>query len=532
MRRAPDVGTGLARYVFGQTDTGATLLAPATDQETGRRESASRIAQILALARAYDDQRPGERSSGSGADWIGFLDFLRVVAALRQENGIGSAELTLEDGVRVMTVHASKGLEFPVVYLPGLADRRFPMQRQWDPAPMPPPLREQSGLGDPREVHLAEEACLFYVGLTRARDELVLSHAERYGAMRYQPSPFLAPIRDALGPSLRLMKWSMPHSPGQAARSSRSIGVQSGPVVAGAEPNPVAQPLTISALETYARCPKQYAYRYVHGLRPREIGLSTLRRSLHTTLNDLHASSVERRIANASPPSLEEALALFESAWRGAVRGSNGTGDEPDAPALRAADGGDDPSLAQTEGPFDDVYRRHGRDIVARVWSSLVAPSSVDSGGQAGEDRLAFDQTVLVRVGGRDIAVKLDRVDMPTSRERVRAGRRPPARPTGQLPEPARVVRHKLGLSQERSPDLRALLYRLAAEQAPGERPDVFQQNLTTGEVQPLEIDQRRLTKLRDDLDELITGIERGDFSPRPSPNVCNSCPFLFVCPT
>ena len=540
LRRAPDVATGLARYVFGQTTTGRELLALDEPGGVDRRESASRIAQILALARAYDDQRRGERPFASAADWTGFLDFLRVVAALRQEGGSGTAELTLDDGVRIMTVHASKGLEFPVVYLPGLAERRFPMQRQWDPAPLPSPLRERSGQGDPREVHLAEEACLFYVALTRARDELILSHAERYGNMRYQPSPFLGPIRDALGPDLRSMKWSAPNLAQQTTRPPRAAG---GPpsrrTDTGGSGEGDTQPLTISALETYARCPKQYAYRYVHGLRPREIGLSTLRRSLHTTLNDLHARSSERHPSesDSSALSLEEALALFESAWRGAVRGeggraSDGAGAGEGAVSLAGSEPVDGAGLERDAGPFDDVYRRHGRDIVTRVWSSLVAPLTLDQQRQTTEDRQAFDQTVVVHVGQRDIAVKLDRVDVPRTRERARVTPRSSSSPGREPPEPARVVRHKLGLGQDRSPDLRALLYRLAAEQTAGGRPDLYQQNLTTGEVQPMEIDQRRLAKLRDDLDELITGIERGDFSPRPSPNTCNSCPFLFVCPT
>ena len=539
LRRAPDVATGLARYVFGQTSAGLTLLTTSGLDEVERRESATRIAQVLAFARTFDDQRRALAAARAGADWTGFLDFLRVVAALRQESGAGAGELTLEDGVRVMTVHASKGLEFPVVYLPGLADRRFPMQRQWEPAPLPPPLRERIGLGDPREVHLAEEACLFYVALTRARDELALSHAERYGQMRYQPSPFLAPIRDALGSKLRVAKWSLPHLAGSPASDSRTESIKGARLDSRGEPEAGEQSLTISALETYARCPKQYAYRYIHGLRPREVGLSTLRRSLHATLYGLHERLMGAPAAHDAP-SLEEALALFDSAWQGAVSGewSQTNADsiaEDDAPPASAPATGEAVASTTRDGPFDDVYRRHGRDIVARVWSSLATPSNSDHstddvGGR--EPRAAFDQTVLVRVRDRNIAVNLDRVDELSSRAPARAATRQVARSTQQTGEPARVVRHKLGLSQDRGPDLRALLYRLAAEQAPGGRANLYQQNLTTGEVQPMEIDQRRLAKLYDDLDELITGIERGEFAPRPTPNNCNSCPFLFICPT
>ena len=537
-RRAPDIATGLARYVFGQTAIGTRLLASAATDGGDNRESAARVAQVLALARGYDDQQRGVgQMRGGGADWAGFLDYVRVVAALRQESGADLSDLTLVDGVRVLTVHASKGLEFPVVYLPGLADRRFPMQRQWEPAPLPPPVREQAGLGDAGAVHLAEEACLFYVGLTRARDELILSHADRYGRMRYQPSPFLAPIRDRLGSKLRLTKWSLPNVKSPVARAGERGLPDGARDETTREGAPDTDVLTISALETYARCPKQFAYRYKDGLRPREVGLSTLRRSLHATLRELHGQlSLDAQVA--PPPSLDDALALFESVWREAVDGERGALSQPPLPLGETPADGEPNEAGERSGElrgsaFDDVYRRHGRDVVARVWSSLqAAPGAPDPGEEshALSPRATFDHTVTVRVHEHDIAVSLDRVEMArTHAQRSGGDQRVATRPRE---EPARVVRHKLGLGRDQGPDLRALLYRLAATQTLGEQVDLYQQNLTTGAVEPIDFDQRRLARLYDELDEIIAGIERGDFAARPNPMTCNSCPFLLICPT
>src|SRR5262245_14020422 len=97
-----------------------------------------------------------------------------------------------DEGVWVMTVHASKGLEFPVVLLPGLAERRFPVQSRHDFTPPPPGMIEDASATTGDDPHLIEESCLFYVALTRARDELILSVGERYGAVSYRPSRFLA----------------------------------------------------------------------------------------------------------------------------------------------------------------------------------------------------------------------------------------------------------------------------------------------------------------------------------------------------
>jgi len=79
------------------------------------------------------------------------------------------------DAVHVMTVHKAKGLEFPVVFLPGLVVDRFPARSRREPLPMPIELVDE--VLPEGDGHLQEERRLFYVAMTRARDELVLSHA-------------------------------------------------------------------------------------------------------------------------------------------------------------------------------------------------------------------------------------------------------------------------------------------------------------------------------------------------------------------
>jgi DNA helicase-2/ATP-dependent DNA helicase PcrA len=86
------------------------------------------------------------------------------------------------EAVTLLTLHAAKGLEFPVVFLVGCEDGLLPLR-------LPGPG------GAPDEAAAAEERRLFFVGLTRARDRLYVSHARsrfRHGAERGQrPSPFL-----------------------------------------------------------------------------------------------------------------------------------------------------------------------------------------------------------------------------------------------------------------------------------------------------------------------------------------------------
>ena len=74
-----------------------------------------------------------------------------------------------------MTVHKAKGLEFPVVFLPGLVADRFPARSRREPLALPVELVDE--ILPEGDGHLQEERRLFYVAMTRARDELVLSHA-------------------------------------------------------------------------------------------------------------------------------------------------------------------------------------------------------------------------------------------------------------------------------------------------------------------------------------------------------------------
>ena len=79
------------------------------------------------------------------------------------------------DAVAVLTVHQAKGLEFPTVFMLGLVDGRFPSGGRRDPLAIPTALLGEGPVDG--NGHLREERRLFYVGLTRARDELILSHA-------------------------------------------------------------------------------------------------------------------------------------------------------------------------------------------------------------------------------------------------------------------------------------------------------------------------------------------------------------------
>ncbi|MBU2595740.1 ATP-dependent helicase [Patescibacteria group bacterium] len=91
------------------------------------------------------------------------------------------------NAVNVMTAHAAKGLEFKIVFISSLIDGRFPSTRRGENLDLPDKfIKEILPQGD---WHIEEERRLFYVGMTRAKEELYLTCAS-------MPSPFIA---EALG---------------------------------------------------------------------------------------------------------------------------------------------------------------------------------------------------------------------------------------------------------------------------------------------------------------------------------------------
>src|SRR6185369_4819515 len=99
------------------------------------------------------------------------------------------------DAVAVMTVHKAKGLEFPCVFLPGLAADRFPARGRRETLGLPVELVDE--ILPEGDGHLQEERRLFYVAMTRARDELILSHAaETAGGRARRVSPFVLEALD------------------------------------------------------------------------------------------------------------------------------------------------------------------------------------------------------------------------------------------------------------------------------------------------------------------------------------------------
>ena len=109
---------------------------------------------------------------------MNFVANLRLLTEAGENPALSQGEIDV-NAVTLLTVHSAKGLEWPVVFLPSLASDRFPSRHRQDTIPLPEKLIKAKE--SDRDLHLREERRLFYVALTRAKENVYLSVAKIYG---------------------------------------------------------------------------------------------------------------------------------------------------------------------------------------------------------------------------------------------------------------------------------------------------------------------------------------------------------------
>ena len=170
-----------------------------------RRQRCPSLQQLVAIYQLLkvcgEQSRSGDTTAGA------FLDRVRRIEALNEDTVYRavSSEAADMDAVRVMTIHGSKGLEFRAVHLPALAAgtcrsigraSAFRRRRNSLTSPCSTPATR------PRK-----NAC-FFVALSRARDHLCLTRAERYTAVNAGASKFLDPLAGIVRASRYQGRWA------------------------------------------------------------------------------------------------------------------------------------------------------------------------------------------------------------------------------------------------------------------------------------------------------------------------------------
>jgi len=422
------------------------------------------IARFFDAVKAYGDVAEHDRVPA----FVAHLDLLREAG---DDPAVAEADLD-EDAVHVLTVHKAKGLEFPTVFLVGCAEQKFPLQRRGDPLALPEELvrEEMAGGGG----HLLEERRLFYVAMTRARDELVLTSASDYGASRARKvSRFVIEALDLPSPR------PLPRKTQPLEALARHAPVVEPPPSAE-PPIPDDEPLRLSygQIDDYETCPLKY--RYVHVLR---VPLLTHHAVVYGhAVHEAVRRHFEARLAGRAF-SADDLVAAFRAAWVSEGFLSRAHEDE----RLR-------------EG--ERVLRRFHEEEARAPW----APTAV-------EEEFAFFLE-RNRVQGRyDLVIERDGevaiVDFKT----------------GDVREPK--------AAQKRAAEsLQLDIYALAHLQTRGRLPDrvelrFLESGLAASRRPTAEEAQRTADRIR----AAATAIRRREFPARPTWLACSQCPFREICP-
>jgi ATP-dependent DNA helicase UvrD/PcrA len=458
----PQRRTGEVLYRFLQSSGFLGRLSREANAESEAR--VKNVAKFFDAVKAYGGVAEHDRVPA----FVAHLDLLREAG---DDPAVAEADPD-EDAVSVLTVHKAKGLEFPVVFIVSCVEQKFPVKRRSDPLELPADLVED-GLGSV-DAHLHEERRLFYVGMTRAKEELMLTSAADYGTARIRKlSRFVVEALDLASPAPAPRK-----SQALEALARHQPAPGPSPGVDGPMREDEVLHLSFRQIDDYETCPLKY--KYVHRLR---VPLLVHHRvvygsAVHKAVQELFRARLQGR-----PFGEDDLVAAFRAAWvsEGFLSREH-----------------EEQRLAAGEA----ALRRFHREEAA----SPLAPTGVEQ-----EFAFTLDRTRVV--GRYDLVVE-------------RAGRVTILDfKTGDVDD--------LKRAQERAREsLQLDIYALAHLKSTGRLPDwvelrFLESGLAGGKRPTLEEAARTETRIRD----IAALIRRRDFTPRPSFMACGLCAFREICP-
>lgn len=255
-----------------------------------------------------------------------YVDFLDYCIEIGESPTVDQDFLEDVNAVNIMTVHGSKGLEFPVVFLVNLVSDRFPSRNRSDAIPIPEGLiKDQLPGTDEDNSHIQEERRLFYVGATRAKERLYLSAAEYYGTgkMRKKPSIFLNEI---LNRKVELLEEAGADAEknGEAKKKeehfqfpTKGVTVESLTAELSSKVKSLSE-FSYTQLSAFEKCPLDYWYKYILCLPSPISGTQTFGRVIHGSLRLFYEQLKAANISLdgfATKPDLNDLLNYYEMSW-------------------------------------------------------------------------------------------------------------------------------------------------------------------------------------------------------------------------
>ncbi len=413
-----------------------------------------------------------------------FLDEFKQERDAGEEGSLAPDIESGPDMVRVMTVHASKGLEFKHVFVVGLVDRRFPTDVRREAIPIPEGL-----LGEAEKEegwHLEEERRLFYVAMTRAKEGLYFTSAEDYGGARKRKiSRFLS----ELGYDGTAREESMP------SELLAPLDEDTGGIVLSERETVIHVPkhFSFSQLVAFRTCPLQYKFAHILKIPVFGKGTFSFGKTMHNTLQAFLTAWMERAGKRQEslfatpatkqtelPVSMAELLTQYTDSWQ------------------------DDWFENDLER---ERYRKEGKDSLAAFYAQCKTTPPTP---------IALERAFSLKIGDITLKGRIDRID--------------------QAGDGVEIIDYKTGTPKtdngiKKEDKEQLYLYQMAAEELFGYKViKLTYHYLRDHSKVSFLAEPEELLEMREEITDRVARIRTSDFSPKPSEFTCKYCDFKDIC--
>ena len=291
-------GDLLYRYLSTQTGTIERLSNSTSPRDAQRVQN---LAKLFSIVERFSRVTRYDRVA-----W--FVDYLDALIEAGDNPAVGDAQWDA-DAVNVLTIHQAKGLEYPIVFLVGLVSGRFPSSHRRDPIPLPDELVKD--LVSSSDFHRQEERRLFYVGMTRTKEDVYLTSAQDYGGRRpRKPSLFVSEALDLdasqlvpqrRSPLSRLTRHAGPELPGSSSTDELTLFPRGEEILQ----------LSHRKIDDYLTCPLKYRNIHVLQVPIRQHHTVIYGNAIHQAIRLFHLN----RIAGRETP-LADLHEIFRKHWQ------------------------------------------------------------------------------------------------------------------------------------------------------------------------------------------------------------------------
>lgn len=457
-----DMTAGQILYLFLKETDYLSRLVTEAENSTEAQVAIQNIAKFFELVGNFE--KVSEDKS-----IVNFVHHLGALMEAGDDPATAEVDPDLE-AVSILTVHKSKGLEFPVVFLVSLVSDSFPTRKRGEQLPIPEDLiRETLPDGD---WHLQEERRLFYVGMTRAKEILYLTSAEDYGGKRARKvSPFVLEAIDA--PSISKEKTKLDKLE-VIKRFKKTHKVEMPKKFYDGTGTLTLNPHQI---DDYLSCPKKFEYIHV------------LRVPIMTHHSVVYGSAMHKAIETyfvakkaGKKISADDLIEVFNSSWW---------------------------SEGFITREHEDKRKKQGekslREFFSREEAAKNIPDEIESKFEIPMKDLG------VKIRGRFDAVYGDATeirDFKTSE-----------------------VENQEQADKKAKSNRQLSVYALAKQTETGIIPEVSLYFVDSGLVGKVEKKEKDLDKTREEIERVAEGIKAEDFKAAPGYQECSRCAYREICP-